>query len=528
MTNTTSSTTAPSWQDSLRTFWHPSVITMLFLGFAAGIPILLIFSSLSLWLGEAGVERKSVTFFSWAALGYSFKFVWAPLIDKLPVPLLTNLLGRRRAWMLVAQVFATIGIICMAMVDPAQGGNSLTFMALAAVLLGFSSATQDIVVDAYRIEIAESRLQAMATSGYVAGYRIGMVVAGAGALFLAESLGTAKEHYLYSAWQWTYLAMALTMLVGIITTLVIREPTVTTTKQHLMNTYSGKDYARLVLVFIGGVIGFVGFFFLTSDLLASLTKQLGDGVFTAFLIETLHFLLAIIVAVAIGWLLVNKGLASVQLARETWVEPIADFFQRYGMHTAIVLLALIGLYRISDVVLGVISNVFYQDMGFSKSEIATAVKTFGVIVSIIGSFLGGILATRFAMLTVLMWGALVSALTNLLFVWLAYSGHNAVVMYIAVTADNLAAGMASAAFVAFISGLTNISFTAVQYAIFSSLMTLIPKVLGGYSGTIVDNIGYPGFFIATTLMGLPVLIIVWWAGKRLADNKPQNSIESKA
>ncbi len=515
MTNTTSSSTSPSWQDSLRAFWHPSVVTMLFLGFSAGIPILLIFSSLSLWLGEAKVDSGSVTFFSWAALGYSFKFVWAPLIDKLPVPLLTNLLGRRRAWMLVAQVFIIVGIVCMAMVDPAQGGSSLTFMALAAVLLGFSSATQDIVVDAYRIEIAESRLQAMATSGYVAGYRIGMVVAGAGALFLAEGLGTSREHYVYSAWQWTYLAMALTMLVGIVTTLVIREPAVTITKQHLINDYSGHDYARLVLVFLAGVIGFVGFFFLTGDFLASLTKQLGDGVFTAFLVETLHFGLAIAVAVAMGWFLVHVGVASVQLVRETWIEPIADFFQRYGLHTAIVLLALIGLYRISDIVLGVISNLFYQDMGFSKSEIATAVKTFGVIVSILGSFLGGILATRFAMLTVLMWGALVSALTNLLFVWLAYSGHNFIVMYIVVAADNLAAGMASAAFVAFISGLTNISFTAVQYAIFSSLMTLIPKVIGGYSGSIVKNIHYPGFFTATTLMGLPVLILVWWAGKRL-------------
>nr|HPQ97602.1 MFS transporter [Thiolinea sp.] len=140
------------WGETLKTFLHPRVITMLFLGFAAGIPILLIFSSLSLWLGEAGVERKAVTFFSWAALGYSFKFIWAPLIDKLPLPVLTRVLGRRRAWMLVAQLLIMLAIVLMGSTDPARSQGNLTLMALAAVLLGFSSATQDIVIDAYRIE----------------------------------------------------------------------------------------------------------------------------------------------------------------------------------------------------------------------------------------------------------------------------------------------------------------------------------------------------------------------------------------
>lgn len=516
-----------SWTESLRAFTHPSVITLLFLGFSAGIPILLIFSSLSLWLGEAGIERKAVTFFSWAALGYSFKFIWAPLVDKLPLPVLTRKLGRRRAWMLVAQLFATLGIVLMASVDPAQGGSSLTFMALAAVLLGFSSATQDIVVDAYRIESAETRLQAMATSGYVAGYRIGMVVAGAGALYLADILGSSKEHYVYTAWQWTYLCMALAMLVGIVTTLVIREPVAANLKNGqkatLTTVYTSKDYARLVLVFMAAVLGFVGVFFLSGDLVSAISNALGNGVLTAFFLESLHFVLAVAVAGLIGWQLVKRGVANSVLAKETWVEPVADFFQRYGLKTALLLLALIGFYRISDVVLGVISNVFYQDLGFSKSEIATAVKTFGVIVSIVGSFLGGLLATRFEILRVLMLGAILSAATNLLFVWLAYTGHNLPVMYLAVTADNLAAGLASAAFVAFISSLTSVSFTAVQYAIFSSLMTLIPKVMGGYSGTIVDNIGYPGFFTFTTLIGLPVLVLVWLTGQHLL---PEQTVEA--
>ena len=200
---------------------HPRVITMLFLGFSAGIPILLIFSSLSLWLGEAGVERKAVTFFSWAALGYSFKFIWAPLVDQLPIPWLTARLGRRRSWMLLSQFAVVVAILVMASVDPASAVDALTVMAFGAVLLGFSSATQDIVIDAYRIESAPVDLQAMMSSTYIAGYRIGMVVAGAGALFLADALGSTKGAYSYGAWQMTYGLMSLTMLVGIVTTLTI-------------------------------------------------------------------------------------------------------------------------------------------------------------------------------------------------------------------------------------------------------------------------------------------------------------------
>ncbi len=500
------------WGESLRAFLHPRVITMLFFGFSAGIPILLIFSSLSLWLGEAGVERKAVTFFSWAALGYSFKFVWAPLIDKLPLPVLTRMLGRRRAWMLVSQLFIMLAIVLMGSIDPAASKENLTLMALAAVLLGFSSATQDIVIDAYRIEAAETRLQAMMSSTYIAGYRLGMIVAGAGALYLASWFGTEKGNYHYSAWQWTYFIMAATMLVGVMTTLMIPEPE---RKQADRHHYETLDYLRLLAVFAVAVSGFVMTFFYSRNLFASIQEAVGGDAFIGFGLESLHFGLAILVAVVIGWGLVRIGLVNREMADDTWVEPIKDFFERYGVSTALLLLALIGLYRITDIVPGVISNVFYQDMGFSKPEIATAVKTFGVVVSIAGGFLGGIFATRYGVMRTLMWGAILTAITNMVFVWLAYEGHNMPVMYAAVTADNLAAGFASAAFVAFLSSLTSISFTAVQYAIFSSLMTLLPKTIGGYSGTIVDSIGYPGFFTFVTLIGIPVLWLVWAAGKHL-------------
>jgi PAT family beta-lactamase induction signal transducer AmpG len=214
------------------------------------------------------------------------------------------------------------------------------------------------------------------------------------------------------------------------------------------------------------------------------------------------------------------------MARETWIEPALDFFRRYGLKTALLLLALIGLYRISDIVLGVISNVFYQDIGFSKPQIATAVKTFGVLVSIAGGLLGGLMATRYGVMRILMLGAILSAATNLIFVILALAGPNLSLLYFAVAADNLAAGLASAAFVAFLSSLTSVSFTAVQYAIFSSLMTLLPKVLGGYSGSIVDGIGYPGFFIFTTLIGVPVILLVWLAGRSLAIDERARQVEA--
>lgn len=510
MTETT--TTAPSWAETMRNFLDARVLTMLFLGFSAGIPILLIFSSLSLWLGEAGVERKAVTFFSWAALGYSFKFVWAPLIDKLPLPFLTRALGKRRAWLLLSQVMIMLAIIAMASIDPALSRNSLTLMALGAVLLGFSSATQDIVIDAYRIESAETRLQALMSSTYIVGYRLAMIVAGAGALYLASQFGSEKGHYVYTAWRWTYFIMAGIMLVGVVTTFLIPEPTHKESKLH----YTTHDYFRLVLVFACTVIAFVLTFFLTDNLFANLKTSVGEGIFTGFILETLRFVLAIGVGFIVGYLLVRAGLVDRAIAIETWIAPIAEFFKRYGVKTAAFLLVLIGFYRISDIVLGAASNVFYQDQNFTKDEIATAVKTVGVLVSVMGGVLGGLFATRFGVMKSLLWGAILAALTNLVFVALALSGHNLPVFYLAVIADNLAAGFASAAFVAFLSALTSVSFTAVQYAIFSSLMSLFPKVLGGYSGTIVDAIGYPSFFAFTTFIGLPVIGLVLIATRFLA------------
>jgi PAT family beta-lactamase induction signal transducer AmpG len=508
-----------SWAESIRAFMHPRVVTMLFLGFSAGIPILMIFSSLSLWLTEAGVKKSMVTYFSWAALGYSFKFVWAPLIDKLPVPLLTRWLGRRRSWILVAQLAVIGAILWMAMTDPSSGTASLTVMAYAAVLLGFSSATQDVVIDAYRIESAGRDLQAMMSATYIAGYRIAMIVSGAGALLLAEHFGSTETSYLYNAWQKAYAIMAAVMLIGVLTTLIIKEP-----DHHRKDEspYTANDYLRFLLVFIIAVVAFIAVYRLSSpavsNLKSSLAEALNNKVMARSLVETLRLWLAIGLAGVVAYLLIKFNVGNKQMIREAYVAPVKDFFARYGFGMAALLLALVGLYRVSDIVMGVIANVFYADMGYTKSQIAAVSKTFGLLMTIFGGFLGGLLAVRFGVMRILMLGAVLAALTNLLFILLAKGDPNMPMLYAVISADNISAGLASAAFIAFLSSLTNIKFTAMQYAIFSSLMTLFPKILGGYSGSMVELIGYPTFFTITALLTVPVMLLIFLCRHRFNDS----------
>ncbi|MCK5888527.1 MAG: MFS transporter [Methylococcales bacterium] len=501
-----------SWQETIRALAQPSVLTMLFLGISAGIPLLLIFSSLSLWLREAGVEKSSVTYFSWAALGYSFKFVWAPLIDQLPVPFLTQWLGRRRAWLLTSQLMIMLSIAAMASVDPAV--DPLNMMAWATVFLGFSSATQDIVVDAYRIESANNELQALMSSSYIAGYRIGMLLAGAGALFLASYFGSTMSGYSYSAWQWTYLIMSGLMLTGMITTFIISEPTPVSQPTPLPK---GQGHLGFLALFLFSVVGFIGSFYFSSDYVKPntdyLTPIFSNKHLASFVVELVRLAIALTIATLIAKLTIASGIVKKQMVEQAYIVPIKDFFNRFGWSLAWMLLALISLYRISDILLGVISNIFYQDLGFTKPEIASVVKSFGLLMTIVGGFLGGILSIRFGVLKILFLGALLSALTNLLFMMLAAAGHDMTMLMIVISADNLSAGLASAAFIAFLSSLTNISFTAVQYAIFSSLMTLLPKILGGYSGGIVKAFGYSQFFLITALMGIPVLLLILWTQK---------------
>jgi PAT family beta-lactamase induction signal transducer AmpG len=301
------------------------------------------------------------------------------------------------------------------------------------------------------------------------------------------------------------------MSAGLVTTLIIPEPT---RNDAIKKTeYSAVEYLCFFLLFLGVAALFVMVFFYSS----TLTEMIKQGIknyfpllshAAGFLVETLRLFLALMAAFLVARILVTMGLVGKNMLDDTYVNPIKDFFKRYGLKTALLILLLIGFYRVSDIVLGVISTVFYLDLGFSKMEIATIVKTFGLLMTIAGGFLGGMLTVRYGVLKILFLGAVLSAATNILFMILAIVGPNPFLLKVVIAADNLAAGMASAAFVAFLSSLTSISFTAVQYAVFSSLMLLFPKLIGGYSGTIVTSIGYPNFFLLTALMGIPVLLLI--------------------
>lgn len=493
----------------IRIYINRPALSMLFLGFAAGVPILLIFSSLGLWLREAGIDRKLVTMFSWAALGYSFKFIWSPLVDRLPIPVLGKLLGHRRSWLLVSQILIIIAIVMMAMTDPK--GVNLNLMAIGAVLLGFSAATQDIVIDAYRIESAPSEMQTALSASYVAGYRIGMIVSGAGVLYLASHFGSTMEAYSYIAWQKSYLIMAGVMGVAVVTTLSITEPTTRPVEAGLPTS----DYTRLVVVFVLAVASFIYVYRQIGTLMLDDTTS----VLVDFMLGAGRFVLSGVVAIIIGYILVRVGVVRSVVAQTMWVQPITDFFERYGRQAAL-LLALIGLYRISDIVAGNISNLFYQDLQFTKEQIANAVKVVGVVASIGGGLIGGWVAQKTGIMRAMFIGALLACLTNLLFIVLFYTPTTPM-LYMAVVTDNLAAGLASAVFVAFLSALTSIRFTAVQYALFSSLMTLAPKILGGYSGAIVEKMGYPKFFMITFIIGLPILVLVWLVHKNIPLSSPR-------
>lgn len=438
------------WLIAFKVYTHPRVIGMLFLGFSAGLPLLLVLGTLSFWLSEAGIARATIGHLSWVGLAYGFKFLWSPLVDRLPLPLLTRALGKRRAWLLLSQVCIAAALLGMANTDPVVNLTHTVFFALA---VAFASATQDIALDAYRIEAVETEKQGAMAATYQAGYRIAMITAGAGALWIAAAFDPSETTYDFRPWQVAYTVMAALMLVGIISTLIIREP------EH------------------------------TAPL-----PRIRDQGFSRWLVTS-------------------------------FVQPFIEFFARFKWQ-ALLILALIAVYRISDVVMGVMSNPFYQEMGFTKDEVATVSKVYGVIMTIAGAALGGLLVIRMGVMRTLFLGALLSAATNLLFVWLAGRGHDVSALVFTVSADNLSAGIASSAFVAYLSGLVNQNFSATQYALFTSVMLLLPKFIAGFSGEFVDAYGWAIFFTGTAMIGAPVLVLVWLAG-RVASQNPLSAKDAK-
>jgi MFS transporter, PAT family, beta-lactamase induction signal transducer AmpG len=428
----------PTWQKSLAWYIRAPSLRMLALGFTAGVPLLLVLGTFSFRLREAGVELSTIGFLSWVSLAYAFKWVWAPVVDHQRLYVLTDRLGRRRAWLLLAQCALIGGLLFMAFTS---AEHHLSALVMGAIFVALASATQDIALDAYRIESASLEHQAALAAMYQTGYRLGMIWSGAGALWIAskaQGLLTPNSPLTpheasQLAWQTAYTVMACSIGVGVMAALWAPEaPCPPSPKQ--------KDFK--------------------------------------------------------AW-----------LHNVMWA-PFKEFFSRFTLTQALTLLALIGVYRISDLVMGVMANPFYVDMGFSKEEIAWVSKIFGVLMTLLGAFLGGALTQRYGVLRVLMWGAMLSATSNVLFAWLSGLGHHLGALIGVISVDNLSAGIAQAAFVAFLSSLTRVQFSASQYAMLSATVFLLPQSLAGFSGVAVQAVGYFWFFIGTALLGLPVLLLI--------------------
>lgn len=406
-------------------FLQPAAWTMFFFGFASGLPFLLVAGTLAYWLKEHGITLKDITMIASAGLAYSFKFLWAPLVDRLRLPLLGRL-GQRRSWILSMQVLVMAGLLAMAAVTPAQLGLFVGVTLLVAV----AGATLDIAVDAYRIEIAPPEAQGALVATYSLGYRIALIASGAGALVLAD----------HAIWPYVYMAMAACMLIPLAANLKAREP----------------------------------------EVLRVQTQTWAQGM------------------------------------REGVVEPFADFFRRFGGQVGLFILLFILLFKISDQALvGGIIGPFYLDQGFSKTEIATISKIYGIWVGIAGAFLGGIAVVRWGVERALLLGIVIGALSNLLYLWLIGADGDVLKLTLVISGENLAQGLLGTTAVAYLSALVNQRYTATQYALFSSLITLPGKVLGFYSGRIVEAVGYAPYFWITTLAIVPAIALYFWLRPRV-------------
>ena len=485
----------------LSPLFNPKSLRMLFLGFAAGLPILLIFSTLSVWLFKAGVNRATITLFSWVGFAYSFKFIWTPIVDNLKLPILGKL-GHRRSWLLLSQLMIILSLIFISFTDPK---TSLICTAIAAIFIAFSSATQDIVLDAFRIESASKNLQGALSSMYLTGYRIAMIVAGAGSLWIASFLGT--EIYNQKVWQQVYQIMALLMLFGVLTVFYSSEPKI---KRNIEKNSNQK--IKFFIAFLVSLAGFILCYLYFKDLFDSKDPIIN------FLNEFIKIIFCFLTFSLIIFFLIKIKFLNKESAKNAYAKPVLDFLNRYGSKATSILL-LIGLYRISDVVLGVMANVFYIEKGFSIAEIATYSKFFGTIATIVGGVIGGLASVHLGVMRSLFIGALISALSNILFAWLALIAADVKILAFVITADNVASGFAGATFIVYLSALTSIKFTATQYALFSSTMLFLPKLIAGYAGGFVNLFGYPTFFIFTAIIGVPVLLLIMWINKTIKINK---------
>ena len=474
---------------ALAVYTERSALVMVALGFSAALPYFLIFETLSAWFRAAGLSLEVIGFFSLVTLVSSFKFLWAPFIDRARVPLLTGWLGHRRSWMLVCQGLIILGLWLVAGSDPT---TSLGRIALFAVLVGFASATQDIAIDAWRIEAAEVSKQGAMAAAYQWGYRVAMIVAGAVPLLLATSYG----------WNFSYAVMAALMLIGILAVLAAPRE-----QRHAIRPIQTAGIAsapardavewivRLALLAAGALVLGSGLA-ANAGVLARVLDTAGaagarDAVLSAWTSDARVWVHLGAVLVGIGIIVVaTLPIPGVRTRPGVYLysalgDPLRDFFARYRSAGGLIL-ALICLYRIPDFVLNIM-NPFYLDLGYSLVEIAEVRKIFGVWMTMLGVFVGGLAVARYGLMRSMVIGAFAGPLSNLLFIWLAFQEHNLWALFAAIGLDNVAGGFAGTCLIAYMSSLTSVGFTATQYALFSSLYAIPGRLIASQSGRIVET-----------------------------------------
>ena len=475
------------------------VVRLLVLGYSSGLPILLIFSTLSLWLKSAGIERSTITLFSWAGLAYGFKFLWAPLMDRISIPFLGRLIGHRKSWLAIAQLIIILSLTSMYFVNPQ---SNLTLMACIIILIGISSASQDAIVDTYRIESAPKKMQSVMSSSYIIGYRLGMITSGAGSLILASYFGAESKTYNPYAWQLTYMLMGCIQISGLICCLISPEPQ---GKRNLISNNAEK--IKLLFVFTIGILAVIFVYNFFPDI--SSKDPFLNSAFNVFIL-----FFALFIGCSSFFIFIKIRFIDKKVLLTTFWNPINNLVTKYGKLTLWILI-IIGSYRISDIVMGVIANLFYVEKGYTLTQIATFSKFWGLLATLAGGLIGGVLSTRFNIYSILLLGAVLSASSNILFSILAMLEPNSIYLCIVIIADNLSGGIASVAFVAFLSNLTNRNYTTTQFALFSSIMLFFPKIIGGYSGSLVDIMGYNYFFILTATLGIPVVFLILYLKKHI-------------
>jgi len=426
---------------------------MLALGFSSGLPFMLIYSTLSAWLRQRGIERGTISTFSLVGLAYSFKFIWSPVVDRLPLPFIGRLLGQRRSWLLLTQ----IGIICALIgISNSDPGADIGHLAALALVLAFCAATQDIGIDAWRIESATPQEQGPMAAAYQFGSRLAILAASGGALWIASEAG----------WHRAYMVMAALALIGLVTTLLVEEP------------------VRR----------------------APLESVLTERRVVEWMKRSTHWPRALQHTAA--WFL------------GAVICPVLDFFARFGWVLGLLAFAFISTYRMTDYTMGVMANTFYIDMHYSLGQIATVVKLYGVILTLVGVVVGGIAVARLGRVRSLVLGSLLVVISNVSYGVLAAHGEpNLLGLATIISLDNLATGVHGTALIAFMSSLTSANYTATQYAVLSSVYSLPGKLLMSRSGYIVSAIGYPSFYLYTAALSIPPLLLLFVISRRRDFNR---------